>query len=358
VPRASSAPGAKRDEPHADAWLGNQAVQQLLRVDAVRTSGGVADTTSGRALPESVRSEFERRLGADLRDVRIHTDAAAAGLARTARADAFTVGRSVVFGEGRFAPETEEGGRLVAHELAHVVQQRDRGEAAIDRKIERIDTSGCSVTIELEIGLYGSRATTALAALWQSWINSRWNGTVACTGNSAGTCAAGVNATVTAHPTLDWWWQLPESNSVYIREAGYRSYVNTLIDSGDWAVDEGQLTVAHETGHLLGLPDEYWNLSLLDYRSESDFVNDIMANYYSDPGPTVFGPALTRVLDAEDVLCPCCVRYPPCGPNNCALNPGLPCSAVGERRHCEWIHANNGPEALARYGIDCRTLPR
>lgn len=42
--------------------------------------------------------------------------------------------------------------------------------------------------------------------------------------------------------------------------------------------------------------------------------------------------------------------------NNCAPNPDLPCSAVAGRRHCEWIRANNTPQALARYGVDCATL--
>ena len=323
-----------------------------------RPSAVASGATTGRPLPERVRTPLERHLDADLADVRVHTDAGAAELARAADAEAFTVGRSVVFGEGRFDPGTDEGARLLAHELTHVVQQRDAGQPAIDRKIDRITTSGCSVVIELAIGLYGSRATPELAARWQSWINSRWSGTAACTGNSAGSCSARVVATVTAHPAVNWWWQVPESNSAYVREPGYRSRVNVAVDSGDWAVDEDELSIAHETGHLMGLGDEYWRLPLMDNRSESDFVNDIMANYYRDPGPTEFGPALTRVLDMEDVVCPCCVRYPPCGPNNCALNPGLPCAAVGERRHCEWIRANNGPEALARYGVDCRTLGR
>lgn len=301
---------------------------------------------------------MERHLDADLSDVRVHTDAGAADLARSVDAEAFTVGRSVVFGEGRFDPDSDEGTRLLAHELTHVVQQRDAGHAAVDKKIDRISTSGCSVVIELAIGLYGPRATPALAAQWQSWINSYWSGTTTCSRNSAGSCQARVVATVTAHPAMSWWMFVPESNTVLVREPGFRAFVNMAISSGDWAEDESALDVAHETGHLLGLSDQYWNLPLLEGRSKSGFVNDIMANYYRDPGPTHFGPALTRVLDAHDVVCPCCVRYPPCGPNNCALNPGLPCAAVGERRHCEWIQANNGPEALARYGVDCRTLAR
>ncbi|MCA9239547.1 MAG: DUF4157 domain-containing protein, partial [Planctomycetales bacterium] len=55
--------------------------------------------------------------------VRVHTDGRAAASARDVSANAYTVGHNVVFGAGRFAPETHEGRRLIAHELTHVVQQ-------------------------------------------------------------------------------------------------------------------------------------------------------------------------------------------------------------------------------------------
>ena len=77
----------------------------------------------GSALPESARSFFEPRFGSDFRAVRVHTDAGAGELARSVNAHAFTVGRDIVFGSGRYAPETEPGKRLLAHELTHVVQQ-------------------------------------------------------------------------------------------------------------------------------------------------------------------------------------------------------------------------------------------
>jgi hypothetical protein len=77
---------------------------------------------------------MEPRFGHDFSRVRVHTDAQAAESARQVNALAFTVGRHIVFGEGRYAPAAEEGNRLLAHELAHVVQQRgasDRGAAEI-----------------------------------------------------------------------------------------------------------------------------------------------------------------------------------------------------------------------------------
>ena len=66
---------------------------------------------------------METRFGYDFSRVRIHTDAEAAKSARAVNGLAYTVGNHVVFGGGRYDPSTREGGRLLAHELAHVVQQ-------------------------------------------------------------------------------------------------------------------------------------------------------------------------------------------------------------------------------------------
>ncbi|HEY4114162.1 MAG TPA: DUF4157 domain-containing protein [Rhizomicrobium sp.] len=79
---------------------------------------GEADTVAGRvvsALPGNRRYDFS--------GVRIHTDTAAARSARAINAEAYTIGREIVFGEGRYAPHRAEGRRLLAHELTHVLQQ-------------------------------------------------------------------------------------------------------------------------------------------------------------------------------------------------------------------------------------------
>ena len=77
----------------------------------------------GEPLPAAARSFFEPRFGNDFSGVRLHTGAAAGSVARDAGALAFTVGRDIVFAPGRFAPDTESGRHLLAHELTHVVQQ-------------------------------------------------------------------------------------------------------------------------------------------------------------------------------------------------------------------------------------------
>ena len=77
----------------------------------------------GRGLDSDTRVFMETRLGRDLRGVRIHDDDAGAAAAEALGALAFTAGRDLVFAQGRYAPGTLEGRRLLAHELAHAVQQ-------------------------------------------------------------------------------------------------------------------------------------------------------------------------------------------------------------------------------------------
>jgi hypothetical protein len=85
---------------------------------AIRSLAG-----GGQPLSQSERSFFEPRFGTDLGHVRLHTGDTAGNMAQSVQAKAFTVGRDIVFGAGKYAPSTTCGQRLIAHELAHVVQQ-------------------------------------------------------------------------------------------------------------------------------------------------------------------------------------------------------------------------------------------
>lgn len=79
---------------------------------------------AGSPLPEPLLPMLEHRLGHDFSQVRVHTGAPAAALAGALRAKAFASGDDLVFAEGRFEPGTPRGVELIAHELAHVAQQR------------------------------------------------------------------------------------------------------------------------------------------------------------------------------------------------------------------------------------------
>ncbi len=77
----------------------------------------------GQPLDSATRGFMEPRFGHDFSRVRVHTDAKAAESARAMNALAYTVGHDMAFGAGQYVPETNEGRRLVAHELTHVLQQ-------------------------------------------------------------------------------------------------------------------------------------------------------------------------------------------------------------------------------------------
>lgn len=95
--------------------------QILLRGATVRAQG------RGEPLAKSVREFFEPRFGRDFSSVRIHADETAAQSAKSVQASAYTVGRDITFAKGQYAPDSNVGRRLIAHELAHVVQQSEPG---------------------------------------------------------------------------------------------------------------------------------------------------------------------------------------------------------------------------------------
>ncbi|MGH3774197.1 MAG: DUF4157 domain-containing protein [Pseudonocardiaceae bacterium] len=119
--------GATGQGTSAHPHTGDSASEQS---DSRRSLPGV-----GRKLPDLLRFEMEQRLGFDLGCVRVHSDDQAGRLASGVGAAAFTIGHDIAFGEGRYAPETTQGRRLIAHELVHVLQQsKGRGVSPPQRR--------------------------------------------------------------------------------------------------------------------------------------------------------------------------------------------------------------------------------
>jgi hypothetical protein len=114
--------------------------QKLLR----RASGPAPSTavppavhevlrSSGQPLDSGTRAFMEQRYAHDFSSVRVHADAQAGESAQAVNASAYTVGRHVVFAPGQYAPDQGQGQHLLAHELAHVVQQQHAGTSAPER---------------------------------------------------------------------------------------------------------------------------------------------------------------------------------------------------------------------------------
>ncbi|MCC6539680.1 MAG: DUF4157 domain-containing protein [Bryobacterales bacterium] len=109
---------------------------------------------AGMALDGGISGRMSAAFGRDFSGVRVHTDGHAGGLSRQLHARAFTVGDHVAFAPGQYRPGTLEGDALIAHELAHVLQQ-SRGlagggaEVALERDADR---SAASVVAKLWTG--------------------------------------------------------------------------------------------------------------------------------------------------------------------------------------------------------------
>ena len=123
--------------------LGNARVGQLVRptrapiqrqADGHQASDGVPESVTtaiqsggGQPLAKETRERMEGAFGgADFSGVRVHTGSGSARAARDIQAKAFTTGQDIHFGEGQYQPGTQEGDKLLAHELTHTVQQQTR----------------------------------------------------------------------------------------------------------------------------------------------------------------------------------------------------------------------------------------
>ena len=98
--------------------------QALTGTDQGLPFPGASSGSAGKPLEGHLRAPFERAFGRSFAETRVHSDSAAARSARQLGARAYTQGGEIIFGSGQYQPNSASGQRLIAHELAHVVQQR------------------------------------------------------------------------------------------------------------------------------------------------------------------------------------------------------------------------------------------
>lgn len=166
-------------------------------------------TGPGAPLPAPVRAHMEQALGADFRDVRVHVGPQAERIG----AIAFTAGADVFFAPGRFNPDTAEGRRLLGHELAHVVQQRQgrvRGTAGAvtvvqDAALEaEADRAGVRAGMGAAVSVQPKAAVRISAP--QSLGQGRWRLTASAAGQEIGGVelqASGVGSAEIANLRVD-----------------------------------------------------------------------------------------------------------------------------------------------------------
>jgi hypothetical protein len=126
--------------------------EKATEPEAIRAQLG-----SGRSLDGTAKSQMESAFGSNFSSVRIHTDAKAHQLSNSMNARAFTIGSDIAFGAGEYNPGTLVGDALIAHELAHVAQQRggdsalplQKGEGQSNALEDDADTSAVGAVVAL-----------------------------------------------------------------------------------------------------------------------------------------------------------------------------------------------------------------
>ena len=121
---------------------GHERMPDVKRSEIAPESATRALDATGASLAPALRSEMEARFDHDFSRVRVHCGESAARAADDVDAKAYTVGRDIVFGAGRYDPGSRAGRRLVAHELAHVVQQE--GAEPVLQRVPTFPDDTCS----------------------------------------------------------------------------------------------------------------------------------------------------------------------------------------------------------------------
>jgi pyrrolidone-carboxylate peptidase len=174
---AASSPGVTGSAPPRIQRYSGQATEGT---DTTPASVERVLSGSGRQLDPALRQDMEGRFGHDFSRVQVHTGSAAEQSAQDVKAQAYTVGNHIVFGGGRFAPEAQEGRRLLAHELTHVVQQSSHFSSqpsTIQRKANtsRAEKSSKELVNELKTEHGGAKEKLPLTSQVLNWITALWS---------------------------------------------------------------------------------------------------------------------------------------------------------------------------------------
>lgn len=233
--------------------------------DPVKTLG------PGRPLDPAMRSFMEPRFGRDFSDVRLHTGEHAAASAQAVNALAYTVGTNIVFGKGKYRPETAEGQKLLAHELVHTVQQ-----------------SGAKPAVQRASDPKADPSKDPTAFIQAGWSDVNELGIVFREGSQAEN--GGVNLHEAPNgPVIEW---LPQNTKVYILREEKKS-------DGWYAIAAvgGSASFGYVNRHYIwrNLPDPESDVVKI---KPGDTALGIAARHYAGKGFDVFGKDKRYVVNA------------------------------------------------------------
>ena len=219
---APAGSGEPEEEVGVQAVLASPLGSRLEPLGPHREAALTASLGAGEALPSEVRGFMEPRFGRRFGDVRVHTDGLADTLNRELGAEAFTAGSDIYFRGGAYSPGSDGGRRLLAHELAHVVQQqRTPGALSISR-------------FSLK-GFPPAKETAMLAAIPRAQA-----GVMRCRPKATCVAAAIVNKTYVYKPNLGLCgWTFPLSGRIKIGSSAFLPATCCDLEA----------TIAHEASH-------------------------------------------------------------------------------------------------------------
>lgn len=231
------------------------------RAEQLASGAGSAVAAGGMPLSPSGRAYFEPRFGRDLSDIRIHTHEKAARAASGINARAYTLGRDIAFAPGEFQPQTDSGRHLMAHELAHVMQQEEGATPAIRRASYGSGTPPNWATRTLGVAPQDERARVDEALAIIDEIAAGPGSFSECHDHFAEHCPSGNSGTLASVWQQATIWRITTPGA----SENARGDVNgTNIAYTANGYDQGAEGLAgsllHEAGHNCGIPggDTHW----------------------------------------------------------------------------------------------------
>jgi hypothetical protein len=202
----------------------------------------------GNPLPAQVNDFFAPKMGYDFGDVKIHTGKQAADSAEELNAKAYTVGNDIVFNEGQYNTGTMDGKKLIAHELTHVVQQKNEEPIGLQRMPDQEEESGKQValpSIYLEgtgsqiqntthnancegVSVSGSTTANYSSSFSSSGTPQLATNCLGCTGTDCISISGNFVSVFTANPVVS----LPPvpSGLNKCEQAAVRNFINTTLN--------------------------------------------------------------------------------------------------------------------------------
>jgi Domain of unknown function (DUF4157) len=227
--------------------LASGLVQRKARDDHgvaadAQASVAAASSSSGAPLPTELRARFEAALGTDLSPVRIHSGTRSAEAATAVGAKAYTVGDDIHFGAGYLDASSLAGQQLLAHEVAHTVQQRG-GAPHRQHKLE-VSTPGDAAELEADRAAEAMTrgSPVELGGVMGSQLIQRQVGDALATPGPAPSADVG-SASPSASLSGPEWWSLP----------GFVTGSDALPAADQAVIAE---LAAHLDHHRLGIDDD------------------------------------------------------------------------------------------------------